>query len=389
MKKNVIILGSTGSIGLNTIEVLSIHSGSYNIFALVANSSVNTLFEQCKKYNPKYAYMNKAGCGEELIALIKNSNISTEVLFNEQELMQLVAHDDVDIIVCAISGSAGLKSSVQAARSGKKVLLANKESLVMCGSLFMEIAKDNSSTILPVDSEHNALHQCFAANSTKSLEKIILTASGGPFLDSDINKFDHITPKQALKHPTWDMGKKISIDSATMMNKGLEVIEAMHLFNLRLEEVDVIIHPQSLIHSMVCYNDGSIILQASKNDMKIPIAYCLGWPYRIRSGIELMDLTQQPPLTFQEISKEKFPCFYLAKEVAFEGDSLPAAMNAANEIAVHAFLDGHIKFTDIYKVIREITEAHKKIKLSSVEEVIEIDSDSRVSASKVVKKYKS
>jgi 1-deoxy-D-xylulose-5-phosphate reductoisomerase len=389
MKKNVIILGSTGSIGLNTIEVLSIHSGSYNIFALVANSSVNTLFEQCKKYNPKYAYMNKAGCGEELIALIKNSNISTEVLFNEQELMQLVAHDDVDIIVCAISGSAGLKSSVQAARSGKKVLLANKESLVMCGSLFMEIAKDNSSTILPVDSEHNALHQCFAANSTKSLEKIILTASGGPFLDSDINKFDHITPKQALKHPTWDMGKKISIDSATMMNKGLEVIEAMHLFNLRLEEVDVIIHPQSLIHSMVCYNDGSIILQASKNDMKIPIAYCLGWPYRIRSGIELMNLTQQPPLTFQEISKEKFPCFYLAKEVAFEGDSLPAAMNAANEIAVHAFLDGHIKFTDIYKVVREITEAHKKIKLSSVEEVIEIDSDSRVSASKVVKKYKS
>ena len=389
MKKNVIILGSTGSIGLNTIEVLSIHSGSYNIFALVANSSVNTLFEQCKKYNPKYAYMNKAGCGEELIALIKNSNISTEVLFNEQELMQLVAHDDVDIIVCAISGSAGLKSSVQAARSGKKVLLANKESLVMCGSLFMEIAKDNSSTILPVDSEHNALHQCFAANSTKSLEKIILTASGGPFLDSDINKFDHITPKQALKHPTWDMGKKISIDSATMMNKGLEVIEAMHLFNLRLEEVDVIIHPQSLIHSMVCYNDESIILQASKNDMKIPIAYCLGWPYRIRSGIELMNLTQQPPLTFQEISKEKFPCFYLAKEVAFEGDSLPAAMNAANEIAVHAFLDGHIKFTDIYKVVREITEAHKKIKLSSVEEVIEIDSDSRVSASKVVKKYKS
>jgi len=387
MKKNVIILGSTGSIGLNTIEVLSIHSGSYNIFALVANSSVNTLFEQCKKYNPKYAYMNKAGCGEELIALIKNSNISTEVLFNEQELMQLVAHDDVDIIVCAISGSAGLKSSVQAARSGKKVLLANKESLVMCGSLFMEIAKDNSSTILPVDSEHNALHQCFAANSTKSLEKIILTASGGPFLDSDINKFDHITPKQALKHPTWDMGKKISIDSATMMNKGLEVIEAMHLFNLRLEEVDVIIHPQSLIHSMVCYNDGSIILQASKNDMKIPIAYCLGWPYRIRSGIELMNLTQQPPLTFQEISKEKFPCFYLAKEVAFEGDSLPAAMNAANEIAVHAFLDGHIKFTDIYKVVREITEAHKKIKLSSVEEVIEIDSDSRVSAIKVVKKY--
>jgi len=387
MKKNVIILGSTGSIGLNTLEVLSIHSENYNIFALVANSSVNKLFEQCKKYNPKYVYMSKEECGKELISLIKKSNIRTEVLFNEQELTQLVAHNDIDIIVCAISGSAGLKSSVEAARSGKKVLLANKESLVMCGSLFMEIAKDNNSTILPVDSEHNALHQCFAANDTKSIEKIILTASGGPFLDSDINKFDKITPEQALKHPTWDMGKKISIDSATMMNKGLEVIEAMYLFNLKLEKVDVVIHPQSLIHSMVCYNDGSIISQVSKNDMKIPIAYCLGWPDRIKSGIDLIDLTQQPPLTFHEVSKAKFPCFYLAKEVAFEGDSFPTVMNAANETAVYAFLDGHIKFTDIYKVTREITEDHKKKKLCSVEQVKEIDNESRAKAIEVVKKY--
>jgi len=387
MKKNVIILGSTGSIGLNTLEVLSIHSKNYSIFALVANSSVDKLFEQCQKYSPKYVYMNKEECGQELSSLIKKSNISTEVLFDDQEFMQLVAHNDVDIIVCAISGSAGLKSSVQAARSGKKVLLANKESLVMCGSLFMEIAKANNSNVLPVDSEHNALHQCFAANSRKSLEKIILTASGGPFLDSDIDKFDQITAEQALKHPTWDMGKKISIDSATMMNKGLEVIEAMYLFNLKLEKVDVVIHPQSLIHSMVCYNDGSIISQASRNDMKVPIAYCLGWPDRIKSGIDLIDLTQQPPLTFHKVSKEKFPCFYLAKEVAFEGDSLPTVMNAANEVAVYAFLDGHIKFTDIYKIIREITDAHKKKKLFSVEEVIEIDSESRTKAIKAVKRY--
>jgi len=387
MKKNVIILGSTGSIGLNTLEVLSIHSKNYSIFALVANSSVDKLFEQCQKYSPKYVYMNKEECGQELSSLIKKSNISTEVLFDDQEFMQLVAHNDVDIIVCAISGSAGLKSSVQAARSGKKVLLANKESLVMCGSLFMEIAKANNSNVLPVDSEHNALHQCFAANSRKSLEKIILTASGGPFLDSDIDKFDQITAEQALKHPTWDMGKKISIDSATMMNKGLEVIEAMYLFNLKLEKVDVVIHPQSLIHSMVCYNDGSIISQASRNDMKVPIAYCLGWPDRIKSGIDLIDLTQQPPLTFHKVSKEKFPCFYLAKEVAFEGDSLPTVMNAANEVAVYAFLDGHIKFTDIYKIIREITDVHKKKKLFSVEEVIEIDSESRTKAIKAVKRY--
>ena len=387
MKKNVIILGSTGSIGLNALEVLSMHSNNYSIFALVANSSVNKLFEQCQKYNPKYVYMNKEECGKELSFLIKESKICTEVLFDEQEFMQLVAHNDVDIIVCAISGSAGLKSSVQAARSGKKILLANKESLVMCGNLFMEIAKANNSNVLPVDSEHNALHQCFAANSRKSLEKIILTASGGPFLDTDINKFDQITVEQALKHPTWDMGKKISIDSATMMNKGLEVIEAMYLFNLKLDKVDVVIHPQSLIHSMVCYNDGSIISQASKNDMKIPIAYCLGWPDRIKSGIDLIDLTEQPPLTFRKVSKEKFPCFYLAKEVAFEGGSLPTVMNAANEVAVYAFLDGHIKFTDIYKIIREITEAHKKKKLLSVEEVIEIDSESRAKAIKAVKEY--
>ena len=387
MKKNVIILGSTGSIGLNTLEVLSIHSKNYSIFALVANSSVNKLFKQCQKFNPKYVYMNKEECGKELSALIQKSNICTEVLFDELEFMQLVAHNDVDIIVCAISGSAGLKSSVEAARSGKKVLLANKESLVMCGSLFMEIANANNSTVLPVDSEHNALHQCFAANSRKSLEKIILTASGGPFLNSDISKFDQITVEQALKHPTWDMRKKISIDSATMMNKGLEVIEAMYLFKKKKKKVDVVIHPQSLIHSMVCYNDGSIISQASKNDMKIPIAYCLGWPDRIKSGIDLIDLTQQPPLTFHKVSKEKFPCFYLAKEVAFEGDSLPTVMNAANEVAVYAFLDGHIQFTDIYKIIREITDAHKKKKLLSVEEVIEIDSESRTKAIKAVKKY--
>jgi len=387
MKKNVIILGSTGSIGLNTLEVLSIHPKNYNIFALAANSSTNLLFEQCQKYNPKFVYMNNENCGKELSSLIKNSNICTEVLFGEQELMQLVDHKDIDTIVCAISGSAGLKSSVQAAQSGKKVLLANKESLVMCGSLFMEIAKANNSNILPVDSEHNALHQCFAANGNKSLEKIILTASGGPFLDRDINTFDQITAEQALKHPTWDMGKKISIDSATMMNKGLEVIEAMYLFNLKLEKVDVVIHPQSLIHSMVCYNDGSIIAQTSKNDMKIPIAYCLGWPERIKSGVDLIDLTQQPPLSFHKVSREKFPCFYLAKEVAFEGESLPTAMNAANEVAVNAFLDGHIKFTDIHKVVRETTDAHKKQKLSSVEEVIEIDGESRTKAINLVKKY--
>ena len=235
-----------------------------------------------------------------LTTSLKKFKIKTEILFGKDTLNKLVSLEEVDTVVCAISGSAGLESSLNAVQSGKKILLANKESLVMCGSLFMDLAEEYNSIILPVDSEHNALHQCFASNSTKSIEKIILTASGGPFLESNINELKNVTPEQALNHPTWSMGKKISIDSATMMNKGLEIIEAMYLFKLEISQIDTLIHPQSLIHSMVCYKDGSVIMQASKNDMKIPISYCLGWPKRISSGIEPIDLTKQSSLNFFE-----------------------------------------------------------------------------------------
>ena len=386
MKKNVIILGSTGSIGVNTLEVLSIHKELFEVFALVANSSVGSLLEQCKKFNPKYAHINKEEDAKFLTTSLKKFKIKTEILFGKDTLNKLVSLEEVDTVVCAISGSAGLESSLNAVQSGKKILLANKESLVMCGSLFMDLAEKYNSIILPVDSEHNALHQCFAANTTKSIEKIILTASGGPFLESNISKLKNVTPEQALNHPTWSMGKKISIDSATMMNKGLEIIEAMYLFKLEISQIDTLIHPQSLIHSMVCYKDGSIIMQASKNDMKIPISYCLGWPERISSGIEPIDLTKQSSLNFFEVSKDKFPCFYLAKQAGTEGESFPTAMNAANEIAVQAFLEEKIKFTDIFKIIFEVLEKHHKKKLSSVEDVYEVDKNSRENAIKQIKK---
>jgi len=387
MKKNVIILGSTGSIGVNTLEVLSLHPEIFSVFALAANSSIENLSNQCKKFNPKFAHVSKEEDAKKLVSIIEKFDINTEVLFGNKSLNELVSISEVDTVVCAISGSAGLESSLHAVTAGKKILLANKEALVMCGSLFMDLAKRNNATILPVDSEHNALHQCFSANQEKSLSKIILTASGGPFLNNNINTFENITLEEALNHPTWTMGKKISIDSATMMNKGLEIIEAMYLFDLKIDQIDVLIHPQSLIHSMVCYEDGSIIAQVSKNDMKIPISYCLGWPKRIKSGIDIIDLTTQSPLSFLNVPKEKFPCFYLAKEVALEGNSSPTIMNAANEIAVLAFLEKLIKFTDIYKIISETLNKIENKKIHSIEDVLDIDKVSRNNANQLVKRY--
>ena len=385
MKNNVVILGSTGSIGVNTLEVISIHPKKFNVFALAANSSIDKLSIQCQKFKPKYAYLKNEDDAHKLKFILKKNNISTQVIFGSEDLNELVSSNPVDTVVCAISGSAGLESSIYAVKSGKRILLANKESLVMCGSLFIELAKKSGSSILPVDSEHNALHQCFSDNKKKFIKNVILTASGGPFLNKDIKEFDDITLEQALDHPTWNMGKKITIDSATMMNKGLEIIEAMYLFDFKSSQIDAVIHPQSLIHSMVCYKDGSIISQLSKNDMKAPIAYCLGWPERIKSGIDFIDLTKQHPLTFKEIPKELFPCFYLAREVAKEGNSLPTAMNAANEVAVSAFLEKSIKFNDIYRVIAKTLNSHDKSKIMSIEDVLEIDKVSRASAKEILK----
>ena len=388
MKKNVIILGSTGSIGINTLEVVSRNLDKFNIFALAANSSIENLSVQCQKFNPTYVHVNKEEDAKKLSLILNNFRVDSEILFGRKALNDLVSASEVDTVVCAISGSAGLESSLHAVKSGKRILLANKESLVMCGELFMDLAKKNKATVLPVDSEHNALHQCFSLNNKKFIKNIILTASGGPFLKTNLDEFDNITIDQALDHPTWNMGKKISIDSATMMNKGLEIIEAMYLFELKLNQVEVVIHPQSLIHSMVCYTDGSIISQASMNDMKIPISYCLGWPERIESSVDLIDLTKTQPLTFEKVPKERFPCFYLAKEVASVGESVTTVMNAANEIAVEGFLQKSVKFNDIYKIIYETIEKHNKIKISSIDEVIEIDKEARIKATQILNNYK-
>ncbi len=388
MKKNVIILGSTGSIGINTLEVVSNNLDKFNIFALAANSSIENLSIQCQKFNPAYVHVNKEEDAKKLSLILNNFRVKSKILFGREALNDLVSTSEVDTVVCAISGSAGLESSLHAVKSGKRILLANKESLVMCGKLFMDLAKKNKATVLPVDSEHNALHQCFSLNNKKFVKKIILTASGGPFLNTNLDEFENITIDQALDHPTWNMGKKISIDSATMMNKGLEIIEAMYLFELELNQVEVVIHPQSLIHSMVCYTDGSIISQASMNDMKIPISYCLGWPERIESSVDLLDLTKTQSLTFEKVSKERFPCFYLAKEVASIGESVTTVMNAANEIAVEGFLEKSIKFNDIYKIIYETIEKHNKIKISTIDEVIEIDKEARIKAIQILNNYK-
>ena len=387
MKENLAILGSTGSIGTNTLEVISKHKDKYKVFALSANSSVDLLLSQCQKFEPNFVHISDSNHLKEIKISLEKLNLSTQIISGSSELNELVGNEKVDTVVCGISGSAGLESSLQAVKSGKKILLANKEPLVMCGSLFMEMADRYKSQILPVDSEHNALHQCFSANEDKLISKIILTASGGPFLNTPLKEFNNITLAEALKHPTWVMGPKISIDSATMMNKGLEIIEAMHLFSFKAEQIEVMIHPQSVVHSMVCYGDGSIIAQLSQNDMKIPISYCLGWPNRIDSGVGSLNLINQPPLDFLEVSKERYPCFFLAKNVAKEGDSFPIVMNAANEVAVEAFLNGKVKFKDIHSVIEDVIISHNKQKISSIEDVFEIDKISRNDAMDKLKRY--
>ncbi len=387
MKENLVILGSTGSIGTNTLEVVSKHTDKYKVFALSAHSSVDLLLSQCQEFEPNFVHISDSIHLKRIKTSLEKLNLSTQIISGSSELNELVANEKVDTVVCGISGSAGLESSLQAVKSGKKILLANKEPLVMCGSLFMEMAAKYKSKILPVDSEHNALHQCFSKNENKLISKIILTASGGPFLNTPLKEFKNITLPEALKHPTWVMGPKISIDSATMMNKGLEIIEAMHLFSFKAKQIEVMIHPQSVVHSMVCYGDGSIIAQLSQNDMKIPISYCLGWPKRINSGVGSLNLINQPPLNFLEVSKDRYPCFFLAKNVAEEGDSLPIVMNAANEIAVEAFLNGKVKFKNIHSVIEDVITSHNKQKIRSIEDVFEIDKISRNDAMDQLKRY--
>lgn len=350
------ILGSTGSIGESTLDVVSRHPEKFRVFALAGHRQVDKLVAQCKQFRPEYAVVGDADHAAELEKKLKQEGISTQVLYGSQALIDVASADEVSGVMCAIVGAAGLPSALAAAQKGKTIYLANKETLVVSGALFMETARQNGATVLPIDSEHNAIFQVLPRDYTGRLNEhginsIILTASGGPFLNTDLSTFDSITPEQAVKHPNWSMGRKISVDSASMMNKGLELIEAHWLFNCPPEKLEVVIHPQSVIHSMVRYRDGSVLAQLGNPDMRTPIAYCLGLPERIDSGVGELDFGALSALTFQKPDFDRFPCLKLAYQAMNAGGAAPCVLNAANEVAVAAFLEKRIKFTDIAKVV--------------------------------------
>lgn len=350
------ILGSTGSIGESTLDVVSRHPEKFRVFALAGHKQVEKLAAQCRTFRPEYAVVADAEHAARLEALLKRDGTATQVLHGAQALVDVASADEASGVMCAIVGAAGLPSALAAAQKGKTIYLANKETLVVSGALFMETAHANGAAVLPIDSEHNAIFQVLPRDYTGRLnehgiDSIILTASGGPFLTTDLNTFDSITPDQAVKHPNWRMGRKISVDSATMMNKGLELIEAHWLFNCPPDKLEVVIHPQSVIHSMVRYRDGSVLAQLGNPDMRTPIAYCLGLPERIDSGVGKLDFGTLSALTFQKPDFGRFPCLKLAYEAMNAGGAAPCVLNAANEAAVAAFLDGQIKFTDIAKTV--------------------------------------
>ncbi|WP_107868223.1 1-deoxy-D-xylulose-5-phosphate reductoisomerase [Neisseria subflava] len=387
------ILGSTGSIGESTLDVVSRHPEKFRVFALAGHRQVDKLAAQCKQFRPEYAVVGDAGHAAELEKKLKQEGISTQVLYGSQALIDVASADEVSGVMCAIVGAAGLPSALAAAQKGKTIYLANKETLVVSGALFMETARQNGATVLPIDSEHNAIFQVLPRDYTGRLNEhginsIILTASGGPFLNTDLSTFDSITPEQAVKHPNWSMGRKISVDSASMMNKGLELIEAHWLFNCPPEKLEVVIHPQSVIHSMVRYRDGSVLAQLGNPDMRTPIAYCLGLPERIDSGVGELDFGALSALTFQKPDFDRFPCLKLAYQAMNAGGAAPCVLNAANEVAVAAFLDKRIKFTDIAKVVAHCLAQDFSDGRHDIEGLLAQDAQTRRQAEAFIDKHK-
>ncbi|OFN84210.1 1-deoxy-D-xylulose-5-phosphate reductoisomerase [Neisseria sp. HMSC064E01] len=383
------ILGSTGSIGESTLDVVSRHPDKFRVFALAGHKQVEKLAAQCRTFRPEYAVVADAEHVARLEALLKGDGTATQVLHGAQALVDVASADEVSGVMCAIVGAAGLPSALAAAQKGKTIYLANKETLVVSGALFMETARANGAAVLPVDSEHNAIFQVLPRDYTGRLNEhgirsIILTASGGPFLTADLGMFDSITPAQAVKHPNWSMGRKISVDSATMMNKGLELIEAHWLFNCPPDKLEVVIHPQSVIHSMVRYRDGSVLAQLGNPDMRTPIAYCLGLPERIDSGVGDLDFDTLSALTFQKPDFDRFPCLKLAYEAMNAGGAAPCVLNAANEAVVAAFLDGQIKFTDIAKTVAHCLAQDFSDDLGNIENLLAQDAVTRRQAQEFI-----
>ncbi|HLB57017.1 MAG TPA: 1-deoxy-D-xylulose-5-phosphate reductoisomerase [Coxiellaceae bacterium] len=390
MQSSVTILGSTGSIGQSTLDVIARHPDRFRVEALTAHKNVALLFRQCQQFKPKYAVISDEKLATQLKLKLKEEKINTEVLFGADAIVQIAGDSASTIVMAAIVGAAGLLSTLSAIKAGKRVLLANKEALVMGADFFMQSVKNYNATLLPVDSEHNAIFQCLPQDflpgkKLQGVQSIILTASGGPFRTMPIEELKNVTPMQAIKHPNWNMGAKISIDSATMMNKGLEVIEAFWLFGLPIEKIQVIIHPQSTVHSLVVFDDSSLLAQLGCPDMRIPIAYTLTWPERMTSGAKRLDLTELKRLDFEPMSLERFPCLRLAYQALNAGGTATAILNAANEIAVDAFCHGQIRFDQIATVIDAVMQKSNVTKATDLNGILAADQKAREFTTQIIK----
>ncbi|MBB1629686.1 1-deoxy-D-xylulose-5-phosphate reductoisomerase [Cupriavidus sp. UME77] len=390
--RRITVLGATGSIGESTLDVVKRHPERYAVHALTAHRQVDKLAAQCREFRPAYAVVGTAQAASELQALLRADGIKTEVGYGEAALEAVAVDAAADSVMAAIVGAAGLRPTLAAARAGKRVLLANKEALVMSGRLFMDAVREHGATLLPIDSEHNAIFQCLPADDPRlsaGVSKILLTASGGPFRTRDPATLHDISPGEACAHPNWVMGRKISVDSATMMNKGLEVIEAHWLFAAPADRIEVLIHPQSIVHSMVSYADGSVLAQLGNPDMRTPIAYGLAYPERMHAGVSPLDLTRAGALTFETPDLARFPCLGLAFDALRAGGVAPAVLNAANEVAVEAFLQGRIRFTDIARIVAQVLAQASPGSVDTLEGVMDIDQDARRSAGALLESARS
>ena len=387
--QHITLLGATGSIGVSTLDVVARHPDRYRIFALTAHGRMEELAKQCERFRPAVAVAGTAQGAQLLARLLTSKGVKTEVLYGQQALCEVAAATACDTVMAAIVGAAGLAPTMAAAKAGKKVLLANKEALVMSGALFMNAVKASGSALLPIDSEHNAIFQCLpqgyrGSPDSHGIAKILLTASGGPFLKRSVETLEEVTPEEAVAHPNWVMGRKISVDSATMMNKGLEVIEAHWLFGAPAERIEVVIHPQSVIHSMVSYVDGSVLAQLGNPDMRTPIAHALAHPERIVSGVDPVDLVQIGQLAFHRPDFTRFPCLQLAYDALRAEGSAPAVLNAANEVAVQAFLERKIGFRDIDRVIARTMERLSVSPIPDIDTLLEQDRHARETAMSII-----
>jgi 1-deoxy-D-xylulose-5-phosphate reductoisomerase len=380
--QHITVLGATGSIGLSTLDVIARHPDRYQVFALTGFSRVAELEALCVIHKPRYAVVPDAVVAQQLQVNLRATGLPTEVLYGAQSLCEVAAHAEVDAVMAAIVGAAGLPPTLAAVEAGKKVLLANKEALVMSGALFMQAVKRGGAVLLPIDSEHNAIFQCLPGDYARGLDKVgvrrvLLTASGGPFREMPLDQLHAVTPEQACAHPNWSMGRKISVDSASMMNKGLELIEACWLFDASPAQIEVVVHPQSVIHSLVDYVDGSVLAQLGNPDMRTPISHALAWPERIDSGVAPLDLFAVARLDFQAPDELRFPCLRLAREAAQAGGTAPAMLNAANEVAVAAFLERRIRFPEIASIIEHVLQAEPAVAVECLDAVLAADGRAR------------